>query len=132
MEYKSVQRHSQDFERLKRLHRVRLDRQQATELVHLLCDEFGLRRPRLSFTGRTDRGWYWNDGTYRIVVRSSGISAEVLIHELAHHWVYTKISGADGSHGWDFTQRLDRLAEATFDHLPDIALYNHPLKEESA
>lgn len=109
-EYEIVKRKTRDLDRLRDLHDIRLNQGQAGQLIDGLCAEFGLRRPRVSYTGRSDRGFYEWAG--RIIVRPSEISAECLCHELAHHWTWTKMTGAASSnHGEDFTRRLDRLAE---------------------
>lgn len=112
-EYPMVLHRSEHPLRLKRLDTVRIDRDTASELVIALCDEFGLRYPSIRFTGRTDRGMYFPTGEHfqTIRVRASKISVELLLHELAHHWVELACKGTeDGHHGWDFTSRLDRLA----------------------
>lgn len=120
-EYESVKRNTRDLEALQSLQRVRIDRERATWLVWTLSDEIGLRRPKLSFTGRSDRGFYKYSGT--IIVRPSMISVETLIHELAHHWIYSKMTGVPSSaHGADFVLRLDKLADATFPILEEIEL----------
>jgi hypothetical protein len=84
----------------------------------------------MRFTGYTDSGSHWSDyyspiqrdgmtvdwkylGSNVIVIRKSHISTEVLIHELAHHWVKTKMVGVeDRAHGFDFAIRLEKLAVA--------------------
>lgn len=109
-EYEIVKRKTRDLGRLEALHEVRLSRAEADQLIAGLCAEFGLRAPRVSYTGRSDRGRYEWAG--RIIVRGDRISAECICHELAHHWCWTKMTGAMASHhGEDFIWRLDKLAE---------------------
>jgi len=120
-EYEYVKRHTKDLDGLRTLSRIRVDRDRAEWLVWTLCEAVGLRRPRISFTGRSDRGFYEWGG--RIIVRPSMISAETLVHELAHHWINTKMLGVpSSSHGADFVLRLDKLAGRALSILDEIEL----------
>ena len=97
-EYEIVKRKTEDLSRLEALHDVRIDQERAEWLVWTLCEQVELRRPRLSFTGWTDRGFYEWGG--RIIIRASLISVETLLHELAHHWIDVKMVGTiRSSHG---------------------------------
>lgn len=107
-EYEGVQRKTRDLEALRELHSIRLSEPRARELIETLCYLFKLRIPKVRFTGWTDRGKYEYDGS--IILRKSSIAAEVVCHELAHHWLWTKVVGPATSHGEDFTLRLDKLA----------------------
>ena len=108
--YAGVRRRTVDLERLWRLFQIRVDREEATFLVRTLAETFDLTMPKLSFTGRSDgRGTYYHIGQ-RIVVHHHP-RVEILCHELAHHWVETKMVGApDAIHGCDFIHRADRLS----------------------
>lgn len=107
-EYQYVLKHSEKLPLLQQLHEVRLDQDQARRLVKTLCAKTGLTMPVLRFAGWTDRGNY-EHGVIRL--RSADIPADLLVHELAHHWVFTKMTGKpDSVHGFDFTSRLDKLA----------------------
>lgn len=118
-EYAGVSKRSRDLDRLQRLHEVRLTSQEALALVENLAKRMkGLTVPEFRFTGRTDRGHYEFSGT--IIIRPRHISAEVLIHELAHHWNWNearRLRRKHVPHGVDFTDCLDRLARATEEEL---------------
>lgn len=120
-EYESVKRHTADEDRLRRLHDIRIDHEIADEFVIAACKRFGLTLPTMSYTGYTDRGWYYpekHEGNWPyfrttshvIVVRAYHLSVFILCHEFAHHWVNLRCEKADGPHGWDFTMRLDKMA----------------------
>lgn len=110
-EYAVVVRKTADLDRLERLYGWRVDQTRAELLVRELTRAYGLQMPKLSFTGWTERGHYWSY-EHRIQVRKDDIGVEILIHELAHHWVYSKMTGRPSSpHGPDFVHRLDKLAE---------------------
>lgn len=110
-EYPTVRRHSSDVARLKRLHDVRIDHAEADAFVITACAIFDLPLPFMAYTARTDRGMYFPHGDGIIRIRPYDISLAYLCHELAHHWVEQITGETDGHHGWDFTWRLDRLAE---------------------
>ena len=110
-EYTVVQNQTTDLDRLTRLDLEQLSQVRATRLLDYLKDGFDLPDFQVSYTGWTDRGHYWHDG-HRIQLRKNNISTEVLVHELAHHWVYAKMEGEPSSpHGQDFVVRLDQLAD---------------------
>jgi hypothetical protein len=117
-EYAYVTRHTRNLELLKDLAAIRLDEDEVRFLVEELCVEHGLSKPKLRFNNRTDRGWYSYSGFIRL---NPTPLAETMVHELAHHWVYTKLRDVPSDHGWDFTLRLDKLAESAstlIDELP--------------
>ena len=110
-EYRVVLNKTADLDRLTRLDLEQLSQARATRLLDYLKTTFDLPDFQVSYTGWTDSGWYDED-EHRIQVRKDNISAEVLVHELAHHWVYTKMEGEPSSpHGHDFVVRLDQLAD---------------------
>lgn len=120
-EQKFTLKYVKDVDRLKRLHQVRLEQDRASLLVQELCGEFKLTMPKIRFTGYTDCARYWDwrvltSGEYEsqtIVIRQDYISTQILIHELTHHWIFTKMVGReDRSHGYDFATRLEKLAVA--------------------
>ena len=78
-----------------------------------------MKVPKLRHQNRTDRGWYepWGGGS---LLLGKAPLVIVVCHELAHHWVRTKLTDVDGDHRFDFTLRLDKLAEEAAAHL-DIA-----------
>jgi hypothetical protein len=112
-EYKKVLRHTASPNRLRTLHDLRVTSATVLALADALVDGFGLSPVSFRFTGRTDSGVYehWHA---EIQIRKDHIPVEVVVHEIAHHWVDTKLLAGrvDGDHGSDFTTRLDRLAEA--------------------
>lgn len=117
-EYASVKRHTEDLDRLIRLHEIRIDHEQADEFVLAACKEFDLVLPTMHYTARTDLGRYYPErwlqqewARHVIVVRPYHLPVWLLCHEFAHHWTYLRCEGADGWHGFDFTVRLDRMAE---------------------
>jgi hypothetical protein len=116
-EYDYVIRHTRDLNRLKWLFRTRATSREVNVLYVDLCEEFELPFPNVRFTRRTDRGLFEVDGS-KISLRSSNISVELAIHELAHHWMNERIGwGNSPNHGWDFVMRLDKLAAETEKHL---------------
>jgi len=112
-----VTRHTEDLDRLQALFDVRLNQGQVESMYSDLCSGFGLSFPKMKWTARTDRGLY--DSIDRSIrLRPEYISAGIAVHELAHHWVEVKLGwGNVPNHGWDFTMRLDKLAESAWGEL---------------
>ena len=115
-EYAYVQKNTEDLERLKWLYDTRLTRTETAHLLGSLSLAHGFNPPAMRWTNRTDRGFYSFKGYIRL--RPSYISAEVAVHELAHHWTYLRC-GEDAHHNWDFVWRLDELAATAKSLLTD-------------
>ena len=116
-EFAYVTRHTEDLDRLQALHDIRLNQGQVESMYSDLCSGFGLSFPLLKWTGRSDRGEY-DSVDQSIRLRPEYISAELAVHELAHHWVEVKLGWENVSnHGWDFTTRLDKLASSAWREL---------------
>jgi hypothetical protein len=110
-EYKGVKRWTTVPETLGRLYSIHLTPEEVIDLTIQLCDLHGLSVPDLRFTGTSPhRGWYDHAGFIRLP--RGGTQAIWLAHELAHHYVWTKLIGGREvpSHGRDFTRLYDRLA----------------------
>jgi hypothetical protein len=119
-EYDYVLNHTVDVGLLERLHLVALAPTDAAALTEHLRHHFRLPKVVLARTGRdATLGRYFPAGARRgprggalpatIVVAYHGPTAEVIVHEVAHHLVMAGL-GLSGRHDQDFVNSLDRIA----------------------
>ena len=118
-EFEYVQQHSRNYDRLTRLHEIRINPGWGQAIADDVSSHYsgGLGNLEISWTGRNnDRGTYYQYDQRIVVAKDTRL--EVFCHELAHHvnWYKgarenTRKYWAMGVHTADFTLALDHVAE---------------------
>lgn len=85
---------------------------QARSLIAMALHEFDLPRPvKVRFANRfIDRGWYLGSDP-AVLKFGKTTNVAIVLHELAHHYTWAKLTPPTRGHGRDFAQRLEMLID---------------------
>ena len=110
-----------DVQRQKNLHRIFLTAGQAQPLIDDLSEIFDVEHPLVRATCRIPtRGFYYSkdiDPSGKATIRlAKTTTAQIAVHEFAHHLVEEKLGPGIRIHGEDFARYLDKASEAIYDY----------------